>query len=274
MGQERSNGRVIRSAGPEDAEHRVLMLPGGGVTAAFYDEVLAEPVIAAGDTRLIATTLPGFGGVPLPDGFDCSMEGNARYAAELASDLGCDAVLGHSLGANIAIEMAIMRLFRGPLVLLAPSLSLEDEFKGISVVNRIGKVPGVGYVAFALMRTAMAKMIAKEVPADRVDALAADIRLLRVPDMRSHIRHYVDFMSEHGSRADLLCASGVEATVVLGDEDEVGITDAERGALEACPTTRFVSVPGVGHMIANQRPALVAELILKAVHEGVRTPIR
>lgn len=274
MDFEANYGRVLRPGGPEDAAHSVLMLPGGGVTASFYDEVLAEPAIAAGDTRLIATTLPGYGGVPLPDGFDCSVEGNARYAAELAADLSCDAVLGHSVGANIAIEMAIMGLFRGPLVLLAPSLSLEDEFKGISVVNRIGRVPGIGWVAFAAMRTAMAKMIAKEVPAERADPLASEIRLNRIADMRSHIRHYVDFMSEHGSRAEPLCASGVEATVVIGDEDDVGITDAERSALEACPTTRFVSVKGVGHMVANQRPALVAELILEAVHEGVATPVR
>ena len=34
------------------------------------------------------------------------MESYAKLAGKLASDLGCDAVVGHSLGANIAVERA------------------------------------------------------------------------------------------------------------------------------------------------------------------------
>jgi pimeloyl-ACP methyl ester carboxylesterase len=263
------NGRLLRAAGPEYAEHSVLLIPGGAMSAVSYDALLAEPAVAAGTTRLIATTLPGFCGVPLPPGFDCSVEGNAEYATALASDLGCDAVLGHSAGANIAIEMAIMGLFRGPLVLLAPSFSLDDEFKGLPVIDRIGRVPGIGRLAFTAMRAAMKSMITKEVPADQAEALAHEIGLNRVTDMRLHLRHYVEFMREHGSRADALCATGVEATVVLGEKDVVGLTDAERAALEACPTTRLVWLPETGHMVANQEPALVAELLLEAVQSGL-----
>jgi hypothetical protein len=42
----------------------VLCLPGGLATAPFYDDVLAEPALAASGVRAIATTLPGFGRVP------------------------------------------------------------------------------------------------------------------------------------------------------------------------------------------------------------------
>jgi len=44
----------------------VLCLPGGLATAPFYDDVLAEPALAASGVRAIATTLPGFGRVPFP----------------------------------------------------------------------------------------------------------------------------------------------------------------------------------------------------------------
>ena len=55
------------------------------------------------------------------------MESYSKLAGKLASDLGCDAVVGHSLGANIAIEMASAGEFSGPLVLLSPSFSRTDE---------------------------------------------------------------------------------------------------------------------------------------------------
>ena len=34
------------------------------------------------------------------------MENYARLMAGLAADLGCDVVVGHSMGANVALEMA------------------------------------------------------------------------------------------------------------------------------------------------------------------------
>jgi len=50
----------------------------------------------------VATTLPGFGGTqPLED---LTIENTARLAGKLASDLGCDAVVGHSLGGNAGLS--------------------------------------------------------------------------------------------------------------------------------------------------------------------------
>ena len=119
----------------------VYCLPGGLCTAAF-DELFAEPAIAEGDVRLIATTVPGFGGVPLPTGFDATVESHAELAANPAADLGCDTVLGHGFGANIALEMADGGHSDGRLILLSPSFSREDEAKALAVMNRIGYVPG------------------------------------------------------------------------------------------------------------------------------------
>jgi hypothetical protein len=113
-----TNGKVLRAGGADDPRHRVLCLPGGLCTAVFYDDLLAMPALAAGGVRAFATTLPGFGGVPFPPGFDASVEAHAAYAGELARDLDCDAVVGHSFGANVAIEMAAGGHFDGPLILL------------------------------------------------------------------------------------------------------------------------------------------------------------
>ncbi|MFG2790949.1 hypothetical protein [Streptomyces sp. NPDC048419] len=50
----------IRRAGPEQAPHRVLMIPGGLCSTEFYADVMAEPALAG--QGLVAATMPGFGG--------------------------------------------------------------------------------------------------------------------------------------------------------------------------------------------------------------------
>src|SRR4051812_23932107 len=86
----------LREAGPTDAEHSVLLLPGGSCSAGSYAEVMAEPALA--EMRLVAATLPGNAGAPPPD--DYSVENYARLTAELASDVGADVVVGFSNGGD------------------------------------------------------------------------------------------------------------------------------------------------------------------------------
>jgi alpha-beta hydrolase superfamily lysophospholipase len=57
-----TNGWDMIRSGPADAEHTVLLLPGGWCTAVFYTELMAEPAMAG--IRLVAVTLPGNGGTP------------------------------------------------------------------------------------------------------------------------------------------------------------------------------------------------------------------
>jgi pimeloyl-ACP methyl ester carboxylesterase len=88
----------LREAGPSDAEHTVLLLPGGMCSAGSYAEVMAEPALAG--MRLVAATLPGHAGAPPPQ--DYSIENYARWAAEVARNVGADVVVGFSMGASVA----------------------------------------------------------------------------------------------------------------------------------------------------------------------------
>src|SRR5436189_985757 len=109
----------LREAGPSGAEHTVLLLPGGMCSAGSFAELMAQP--ALGGMRLVAATLPGHAGAPPPD--DYSIENHARLASELASKMGADVVVGFSMGACVALEMAVSRAFTGAVVLLGVSLS-------------------------------------------------------------------------------------------------------------------------------------------------------
>jgi pimeloyl-ACP methyl ester carboxylesterase len=265
-----TNGKILRAGGADDPRYRVLCLPGGLCTAVFYDDVLAVPALAAGGVRVFATTLPGFGGVPFPPGFDASVEAHAAFAGELARDLGCDAVVGHSFGANVAIEMAAGGHFDGSLILLAPTFSPEDEMRSLETVNRIGYVPVLRSLVTALLFRSFPKMLRGHVPDESVDRLAAEMASSNRSDIRINLRRSYEHLYRYGTLAGRLCRSGVRAEIVFGEQDEVGMTPAERSTLESCPTTRLHFVPDCGHMLTNQKPEWVAELVVATVAATAR----
>jgi pimeloyl-ACP methyl ester carboxylesterase len=244
----------VHESGAADAEHAALLLPGGLCTAAFYDDVLADPGLAQAPIRFAAATVPGFGGTP-PLG-DLRFESYAEAAAELAADLGCDVVVGHSLGANLAIEMLGAGRFTGSAVLLSPSFSRADEFKALGVMDRLGRVPGAGRLAWWAMLKAMPRAMKKELPAGRADALVAEMQRNDPRFCRASVRHYFEYLDRHGSLVSRLCGSGARAWVAFGDgKAEVGLTQEERRGLERCPTVELVTIRGSGHLSLNDIPA-------------------
>jgi pimeloyl-ACP methyl ester carboxylesterase len=52
---------------------------------------------------------------------------------------------------------------------------------------------------------------------------------------------------------------------VFGEHDDVGITDDERRTLEGCPHVTLVTIPEAGHFTLNQKPDLIAVLVLNAI---------
>src|SRR4029078_4114734 len=64
----------LLTAGPEDADRSVLLVPGGANAARSFDLVMAEQVLSG--VRLVATTLPGMAGAPVSE--DVSVTASAR----------------------------------------------------------------------------------------------------------------------------------------------------------------------------------------------------
>ncbi|HEY7273327.1 MAG TPA: alpha/beta hydrolase [Actinoplanes sp.] len=253
-------------SGPADAEHTVLLIPGSLATAVFYAEVMAEPSLR--DVRLVAATLPGQGGTQ-PAG-EPSIENYARLTGELAADLGAQVLVGHSTGGSVVLEAAASGAFSGPLVLLAASLSRRDEPLAPRILDRLSTV--FGHLPYAVALRFIGSMLGGGVPADRLDALVAELRKNDPRLVRRHNRLYLKYLDRHGSTAWRLCESGVRAWVVYGEQDEVGITDTERTILDDCPSTTVQTIAGTGHLIPNTRPDVVANLITQALHEHPRQP--
>jgi len=254
-------GWALHESGPEGADHTVLLLPGALCTAAFYDDLLAEPSMSNAPIRFVATTIPGFGGTASPE--DLSMESYSRLAGELAADLGCDAVVGHSLGANIAVEMGSAGEFSGPLVLLSPSFSRTDESRFPRALDGLSRV--LGHLPYSLMLKIIGPAMKSGLPPTRRDALIAELKKNDPRFVRRQTRLYLEYLDRHGSLAPRLADSGVPAWVVYGESDDIGITDDERDVLEASPQVSIVRIPEAGHFTLNQQPGEIAKLVLEAV---------
>jgi pimeloyl-ACP methyl ester carboxylesterase len=236
----------------------VLMLPGALASRVFFEDLAAEPGLEG--LRLVATTLPGYAGTAPPD--DDSIEAYAREAGELAAELGASVVIGHSLGANVALEMAASSGFTGSLVLISPSFSRRDESIVPRVLDRLGRV--LGHLPYALVLRLIGGMLKGAVPDDRRPALAAELRRNDARFVRRNTRTYLRYQDRHGDLAHRLCDAAVPAWVVFGEHDDIKLQVAERRALEACPHVELVTVPGAGHFALNSHPARIAELVVAA----------
>ena len=164
------DGWELRESGPVGASHSALLLPGALASASFYDELLAEPGLR--DVRLVATTLPGYAGTRPPP--DDAIETYAGQAGQLARAIDADVVVGHSLGANVAIEMAGAQTFSGSLVLLSPSFSRKDESIVPRVLDRLATV--LGPLPYTLALKGIGGMLKGNVPEARLPVLTAELQ--------------------------------------------------------------------------------------------------
>ena len=253
----------LREAGPLDAEHTVLLLPGGMCSAGSYAELMAEPGLAG--MRLVAATLSGHAGTPPPD--DYGIENYARLAAELAKKVGADVVVGFSMGASVALEMVVLGGFTGPAVLLGMCLSAEDEPAFFRAIVRLGSV--LGSLPAAVLAKGAASMVKRvPVPAERQAELREDFRKNDPQHMRHALREYVRWLQRHERPAERLCLAGVPTWIVHAEKGDGGLTVDERRTLEACPHVQLVTIPGHVFFMPNEVSNAIADVILEAVGRG------
>jgi pimeloyl-ACP methyl ester carboxylesterase len=253
----------LREAGPRDAMHTVLLLPGGMCSSGSYAELMAEPALAG--TRLIAATLPGHAGAPPPD--DYSIENYARLAAGLATSVGADVVVGFSIGASVALEMAASRSFTGPVVLLGVALSSKDEPAFFHAIVRLGRV--LGSLPVALMSRAAGSMV-KRIPvsAERQRELREDLRSNDPQYLRPALNEYARWLERNERPAERLCEARVPTWIVHAEKGDGGLTDSERRTLEACPHAHVVTIPGHVLFLPNEVPDQIASVIVDALAQA------
>ena len=253
----------LREAGPLDAEHTVLLLPGGMCSAGSYAEVMAEPALA--DMRLVAATLPGQAGAPPPD--DYTVENYGRLTASLAKQVGAHVIVGFSMGAVVAFEMVVSGNFTGPVVLLGASLSPKDEPAFFRAIVKLGSV--LGSLPSAVLAKGAASMVKRvPVPPERQNELRDDFRRNVPQHARLTLREYVRWLHKYDDPAERLCRAAVPTWVVHAEKGDGGLTDHERRTLEACAQVHLVTIPGAVFFLPNEVPDRIADVIVEAVRQA------
>jgi len=250
----------LLTAGPQDAEQSVLLLPGGANAARSFNLVMADPGLSG--VRLVATTMPGMAGAPAAE--DMSIRALSRRAGELANEHGCDVVVGFSHGATVALDMVLSGHFQGPVVLLGISLTTEDEaafFRGVvRASQKVGRWPMA--TLFRLMplmaRTAKTTQLHKK-------ELIEDFKQNRASDALQGCVEYLDYIAEDRDFAAELAASGKPVWVVHAEKGDGGLTDAERATLEAAPNVTLVTIPGAVFLLPDEAPEHTAAVIATAL---------
>jgi pimeloyl-ACP methyl ester carboxylesterase len=251
----------ILESGPLDAHHTVLLLPGGLSRSRSYAELMAQHSLAG--THLVAVTLPGHGGTPPPDDF--SIENYARLVGVLAKSINCDAVVGFSIGASVAMEMVTSESFDRPAVLLGPSLSSRDEPFFLHAMSGLGTVFGSLPSAAMLKMMGMATKHARVSPERRAE-IADDFRMNDPRSMRQIFKEYLSFLDRSGQgSAGRLCRRGASTWVVHAEKGDGGLTSQERTELEGCANSTIITIPGTSYFVPNEEPELVASLVVKAL---------
>ena len=251
----------IRESGPSDAESTVFLLPAACAPLSSSSRswtLRLAPRFASSPQRFRDSG--GRHTRPI------SPSSIASLAGQLAGGVRADIVGGHSLGGNVALEMAARGEFDGPVLLLSPTFSREDEAKDL-VCWTPRAVPVVGQLAWLAMLKAIPKAMGKRFPAERRDALVAGMANNHPRFCRKGVRTYFEYLDAHGSLVPRLCQSGVKSYVVFGDNDEIGLTDEERSGLEACADATLVTVADATHGLIIEQPARIAELILELVEK-------
>jgi pimeloyl-ACP methyl ester carboxylesterase len=250
----------LYETGPSDAKHTALLLPGGLCDARTYAEMMAEPALSG--MRLVAATLPGHAGAPPLA--DPSVENNARVATELASKVSADVLVGYSMGATVAYEMAVTKAFTGPVVLIGISLSAKDEAGFFINLVKMGSV--LGSLPSWILSTGAASMVKKDgASPERRRELKADFKKNVPRDSQPALKKYVDYLYALDRPAERLCESGVPTWIAHSEKrSDGGLTDHERATLEACATTKVITIPGASFFIPFERRAECAEIIAEA----------
>lgn len=254
------------TARPERPEHLgsstpVLLLHGQPGSARDWAAVQSR----LDETRTIAIDRPGWDGSSRPT----DLTGNVAAACEALDRAGVQraTVVGHSLGAAVAVLLAILHPERvAALVLLAPSANLDSLFPMDHLLAR----PAVGYVAGAgAMVTSGLLLAAAPVRRRLAATLRIDERYLRSAG-RSLLTPATWRAFASDQRALVTALPGLEArlgeirvptTIVAGSGDRIVPIAAARRLATQIPGAELVVLERASHLLPQQHAGRVAVVI-------------
>jgi pimeloyl-ACP methyl ester carboxylesterase len=257
--------------GPRDAAGPPILLLHG---ASSNLETLRKPLgeMLARHHRVILIDRPGHGWSPRDREMDSMPAVHARMIEEALAKLntGPVIVVVHSLAGALGARMALDYPERvAGLVMLAPVT--HPWFGGVGWYNNVVTMPVIGRLLAHTITLPLGLMLAEQgarnvflpqaMPENFVKGTATPL-LLRPREFLANARDLVTLKQAVAEQAPRYAAIRTAVTVIAGDVDKTVSTSIHSRPFAATvPNAKLIVLPGVGHMIQNAAPDLVASEI-------------
>jgi pimeloyl-ACP methyl ester carboxylesterase len=246
----------------------VLLLHGQPGSARDWDAVVAA---LSGRARPVVITRPGWDGrTPAT-----TLEGNAQAAVQ-ALDLARvprAVVVGHSLGGAVAAWLAASRPDRvASLILVAPSANRDalvpaDHLLASPLIGEALSAAALAAAGAALAVGGLRRLMARELGVKDSYLLGWGPLLTRPRTWRSFVAEQRMLIGELPELERRLGDIRAPTTVVAGTADRIVPIRSARRLAEQIPAARLVALRRTHHLVHQQRPDQLAEIILSATEE-------
>lgn len=236
----------------------VLLIHGVGMSAAIW-----EPQIALMQDRfeLIAIDMLGHGASPLPPQ-DAGLSDFADQAIRLLDHLGLDrvAVIGHSMGALVAQEIALRAPSRVSSLVCLNAVFRRPPELAQAVRERAAALGGRGDPSS--IAATIARWFGDPIPADLAAAAATAWTALESVDAQGYARTYRLFASADAAHVDRLADLAVPALFMTGSEDRNSTPAMSAAMARLAPSGQCLVLSGEKHMMTIASPQKVTQQII------------
>lgn len=257
--------------GPHDAAGPPIVLLHG---ASSNLEAMRRPVgdLLAKHHRVILIDRPGHGFSSREREMDSTLTVQAKMIDEALGklDTGPVILVVHSLAGALGARMALDYPERvAGLVMLAPVT--HPWFGGVGWYNKAVTAPVIGrLLAYTITlplgvlfadRSARGVFLPQAMPENFVSD-SATLLLLRPREFLANARDLVSLKQAVSEQAPLYSAIKAPVTIIAGDADKTVSTSIHARPFAATvPNAKLIVLPGIGHMIQNAAPDVVASEI-------------
>ena len=233
---------LITQYSESGAGKTVLLLHGWGDSLAGFRDLQAN---LSKNYRVIAVDLPGFGQTQQPAG-PWNLDDYVKFVQNFLTKLNITpfAIIGHSNGGAIAIRgLASSRIQADKLILL-DSAGIRGEYKGrikaIRLVTKAGK----------LMTTPLPKGTKQKLRKKVYESIGSDMLVAE------HMQETFKNVVTDDVRADAETIV-IPTLLIYGSEDTATPPEYGRQFQQRIKGSVFELVPGAGHFVHHDQPAVV-----------------
>lgn len=246
----------------------LLLIHGVGVQAAVW-----RPQIQALSNRfdVIAPDLLGHGGSSLPPDRP-ELRDYAAAILGLLDGLGLEhvVVVGHSMGALVALELALNAPDRVIGVVAMNSVFCRSPEQSAAIGRRVSELSaGSGPIHWG---STMARWFGAPVPDELASVAAFTARLLAANDRTGYERTYALFARADSAHCERLASLAVPALFLTAEGDTNSTPAMSRRMAELAPRSEVMVIPGHRHMMSLTAADAVSRILSDFVEAQTGAP--